>query len=75
MISGKSWKSSTLWRLTPTLPGIKMKRYRVIEVFNSTLKRIGKELNNTNIQLEEVLAQCMDTGEKDKRLAALIWEP
>jgi hypothetical protein len=52
-----------------------MKRYRVIEVFNSTLKRIGKELNNTNIQLEEVLAQCMDTGEKDKRLAALIWEP
>ncbi|NLI93093.1 MAG: nucleotide exchange factor GrpE [Peptococcaceae bacterium] len=44
---------------------------QVIEVFNSTLKRIGKELNNTNIQLEEVLSQYMEEKEKDKYIAEM----
>ncbi|MEW6623616.1 MAG: nucleotide exchange factor GrpE [Bacillota bacterium] len=44
---------------------------QVIEVFNSTLKRIGKELNNTNIQLEEVLSQYMGEKEKDKEITEL----
>lgn len=44
---------------------------QVIEVFASTLKRIGKELNNTNIQLEEILAQYMEEKEKDKHIAEL----
>jgi len=42
---------------------------QVIEVFNSTFKRIGKELNNTNIQLEEVLLHYMEEKEKDQYIA------
>ncbi|MBZ4655060.1 MAG: hypothetical protein JG781_2417 [Peptococcaceae bacterium] len=44
---------------------------QVIEVFNSTLKRIGKELNNTNLQLEEVLSQYLEEKEKDKYIAEM----
>ncbi|MCR4442859.1 MAG: nucleotide exchange factor GrpE [Peptococcaceae bacterium] len=42
---------------------------QVIEAFNSTLKRIGKELNNANMQLEEVLSQHLEEKEKDKHIA------
>ncbi|KJS18691.1 MAG: hypothetical protein VR72_21855 [Clostridiaceae bacterium BRH_c20a] len=42
---------------------------QVIEVFNSTFKRIGKELNNTNFQLEEVLMHYMEEKEKDQYIA------
>ncbi len=41
----------------------------LVEAFTTTLKHIGKELNNTNIQLEEVLAQSVEETEKDKQLA------
>jgi len=51
--------------------GLNNETAQVIEVFNSTLKRIGKELNTTNIQLEEVLAQDIDDNEKDKQLAEM----
>lgn len=44
---------------------------QVIEVFNSTLKRIGMELNNTNMQLEEVLSQYMEENEKDKYITEM----
>jgi molecular chaperone GrpE (heat shock protein) len=40
----------------------------VIEVFTSTLKRIGKELNHTNLQLEEILSHYMEEKEKDRQL-------
>jgi len=39
---------------------------QVIEAINFTLKRIGKELNNTNIQIEEVLTLQTEETEKDK---------
>jgi molecular chaperone GrpE (heat shock protein) len=39
---------------------------QVIEAINFTLKRIGKELNNSNIQLEEVLAMQTEETEKNK---------
>lgn len=44
---------------------------QILEVFNSTLKRFGKELNNTNIQLEEVLAHLMEDQEKEKHVTEL----
>ncbi len=44
---------------------------QVIEVLNSTLKRIGKELNNTNIQIEDVLSQYIEEKEKDKNIVVL----
>ncbi|MBS4021328.1 MAG: nucleotide exchange factor GrpE [Dethiobacter sp.] len=42
---------------------------QVIKVFNSTLRRLGKEMSNTNIQLEEVLSQFMEEKEKDRYIA------
>ncbi len=39
---------------------------QVVKLFNSTLKRIGKELNNTNMQLEEILSEYMEEKEKDR---------
>ena len=48
---------------------------QLLEVFNSTLKRISRELNNTNIQLEEVFSQYMEENmeekEKDKYITEL----
>ena len=41
----------------------------LMEAFTTTLRHIGKELNNTNMQLEEVLAQYTGESEKDKHLA------
>jgi len=37
---------------------------QVIEVVNYTLKRISKELNNSNIQIEEVMAELMEEKEQ-----------
>ncbi|MBS4031208.1 MAG: nucleotide exchange factor GrpE [Clostridiales bacterium] len=42
---------------------------QVIDVFNVTLRRIGKEMSNANIQLEEVLVQAMEEKEKDRYIA------
>ncbi len=39
---------------------------QVIGAINSTLRHIGKELNNTNIHLEEVLALQTEETEKEK---------
>lgn len=41
----------------------------VVEAFTATLRRIGKELNNTNIHLEDVVSQYMDESERDRHLA------
>jgi len=43
----------------------------VMEALTATLKRIGKEVNNTNIQLEEVLSQYEEETEKDKQIKEL----
>lgn len=44
---------------------------QLIELFNSTLKRISKELNNTNIQLEEVFSEYLEDQEKDQQIAEM----
>lgn len=49
-------------------------RYRLetsplVETLNTTLKRIGKELNHTNMQIEDFLAASADEQEKDQLLA------
>ena len=43
----------------------------VVEAFTTIVKRIGKELHNTNIQLEELLIQCMEEKEKEKQITEL----
>lgn len=43
----------------------------VVEAFTAIVKRIGKELHNTNIQLEELLLQCMEDKEKEKQIIEL----
>lgn len=43
----------------------------VVEAFTTIVKRIGKELHNTNIQLEELLLQCMEDKEKEKQIIEL----
>ena len=43
----------------------------VVEAFTTIVKRIGKELHNTNIQLEELLLQCMEDKEKEKQITEL----
>ncbi len=42
-----------------------------VEAFTAIVKRFGKELNNTNIQLEELLSQYMEEKEKDKQITEL----
>ena len=46
----------------------------LLEVFNSTLKRISKELNSANIQLEEVLAQYTEENAAQKEKDSYITE-
>jgi molecular chaperone GrpE len=43
----------------------------LVEAFTATLKRIGRELNSTHIQLEEVLSQLDEETEREKQIAAL----
>jgi len=43
---------------------------QVIEIFNSNLKRIAKELNHTNIQLEEENEKDKDISELKKNILA-----
>lgn len=41
----------------------------LIKYFNSTLKRVGQELNQSNLQLEELLDSSLDKQNKDKIIA------
>lgn len=65
----KELKKFDFFTIDPEFTGCYNETTQVIEVFNSNLKRIGKELNNTNIQLEEVLSQYMEEKEKDRYIA------
>lgn len=42
---------------------------QLLAVCSTALKRIGKELNHANLQLEDVLAQSAEEKEKDRYLA------
>ncbi len=55
--------------LDPEPTGHYNETVQLIEVFNSTLRRIGKEVNNANIQLEEILVQSMEEKEKNRYIA------
>jgi hypothetical protein len=39
---------------------------RVIDACHTTLQRIGKDLNQTSLQIEDVIEQLLDENEKDK---------
>jgi len=41
----------------------------LIKFFNSTLKRVGQEINQSNLQLEELLDSSLDKQNKDKIIA------
>ncbi|MDD2402669.1 MAG: nucleotide exchange factor GrpE [Clostridia bacterium] len=57
------------FNVSPEFTGYYTETVQVMEIFNSTLKRISKELNYTNIQVEEILSQQLEENEKDKQIA------
>ncbi len=55
--------------IDPAITGYLNEITPVIETFQSTLKRVSRELNQTNLQLEELLSTSQDEQGKDKTIA------
>ncbi len=55
--------------IDPELTGYLYETTPLIKSFHSSLKRVGKELNQTNIQLEELLDGSMDAQRLDRVIA------
>ncbi len=56
--------------IDPELTGYLYETTPLIKAFHSTLKRVGKELNQTNIQLEELLDGSMEAQGLDRVIAS-----
>ncbi len=56
--------------IDPSLTGYRYEITPVIKAFQSTLNRVGKELNQTNIQLEELLEGSGELQELDRIIAS-----
>jgi molecular chaperone GrpE (heat shock protein) len=67
----KELEKFDFFKLDAQIAGHENEATQVIDACHTTLQRIGKDINQTSLQIEDAVEQLLEENEKDKHIAEL----